>query len=200
MSADPAVTFQLELPYPRPPKALVGNSRAHWRQRSADTAQVRTTVLLLAKQAGIPVSTHLTVELVWAPGDRRRRDADNLWPMLKVCCDALARGPRRDWIGLELVPDDTPEHMTKLTPRIEAPPARGMWLTVTAHGPTAPAVPPRSVVAPRSWRGGSAGTPETAEVNSEPKTGERRHHLDALVRDAMQHRLYESTADPKETR
>jgi crossover junction endodeoxyribonuclease RusA len=129
-----SVRVDLVLPYERPPKALVGNSRAHWRQRSADTQQVRTDVMSLARQAGLHFArgiSHITVELVWAPGDRRRRDADNLWPLLKACCDALARGPRRDWVGLELVPDDTPEHMTKLAPRIQPPPAKGMWLVLT---------------------------------------------------------------------
>lgn len=124
----------LALPYERPPKSLVGNSRHHWRQRSADTLLVRTDVMRLAQAAGLhrygpSVVEHVTVELVWAPGDKRRRDADNLWPLLKACCDALARGPRRDWVGLALVPDDTPEHMTKLAPRIDPPPAaKGMSL------------------------------------------------------------------------
>lgn len=129
---------RLPLPYDRPPKSLAGNSRAHWRQRSADTQQVRSDVMRLAEGAGIHRFgriEHVTVELVWAPGDRRRRDADNLWPLLKACCDALARGPRRDWVGLELVPDDTPEHMTKLAPRIEPPPAKGMWLVLDLDFP-----------------------------------------------------------------
>jgi crossover junction endodeoxyribonuclease RusA len=124
---------KLYLPYGRPPKSLVGNSRAHWRRRSADTQQVRSDVMRLAQNAGLhrlgPIE-HIAVELVWAPGDRRRRDADNLWPLLKASCDALARG-RRDWIGLDLVPDDTPAFMEKLAPRIEPPPAKGMWLLLT---------------------------------------------------------------------
>lgn len=128
-------TYTLALPYEVPPTALRGNSRSHWRARSAITRQVRSDVAVLAKQAGIPVSPHLTVELVWAPGDKRRRDADNLWPLLKVACDALARG-RKDWVGLELVPDDIPEFMTKLAPRI-APPSEASWrglrLLVTTH-------------------------------------------------------------------
>jgi crossover junction endodeoxyribonuclease RusA len=131
---------RLHLPYARPPKSLVGNSRAHWRQRSTDTQQVRTDVMRLAQQAGLHRLgrlEHITAELVWAPGDRRRRDADNLWPLLKVACDALARGPRRDWVGLELVPDDTPEHMTKLAPRIQPPPEKGMWLVLTLDFPKA---------------------------------------------------------------
>jgi len=48
--------------------------------------------------------------------------------------DALGRG-RKDWIGLDLVPDDTKEWMAKLTPAIIDPPARGMWLDVWTYGP-----------------------------------------------------------------
>ena len=127
----------LRLPYERPPKSLVGNSRHHWRQRSKDTLQVRTDVTFLARAAHlhqIDGIRHVTVELVWAPGDRRRRDADNLWPLLKAVADAIARGNRKDWTGLELVPDDTPEHMTKLAPRIDPPPAtKGMYVHIGLH-------------------------------------------------------------------
>jgi crossover junction endodeoxyribonuclease RusA len=133
----PAPTHRLALPYQRPPKGLYANVRAHWRQRAKDTDQVRADVTTIARQAGLhqlgPI-THLVVQLMWAPGDKRRRDEDNLWPLLKVCCDALARGPRRDLVGLDLVPDDTPEHMTKLGPVILPPPAEpGMWLVVDVH-------------------------------------------------------------------
>lgn len=126
--------YRLTLPYDRPPAALTANNRAHWRRRSADTQQVRADVLRLAQVAGmhrilIPI-VHVEAGLVWAPGDRRRRDADNLYPLAKACFDALARGPRGDWVGLDLVPDDTPEWFTKRTPRIEPPPAKGMWLDV----------------------------------------------------------------------
>lgn len=128
-------TYRLDLPYERPPAPLNGNTRAHWRARSAATRQVRADVACLARAAGIPKAEHLTVELLWSPGDRRRRDADNLWPLLKVACDALARG-RKDWVGLELVPDDTPAYMDKRAPVILSPDQcgqRGMWLVVTVR-------------------------------------------------------------------
>lgn len=129
------VSVRLDLPYERPPKALWGNTRKHWRRRSADTKQVRGDVLALATAAGLhrltaPVA-HVAVTLTWAPGDHRRRDEDNLFPLLKACCDALARGPRRDWVGLEIVPDDTRQWMAK-TPQILPPPTpKGMWLDIT---------------------------------------------------------------------
>lgn len=128
--------YVLELPYDRPPKGLQANGGHGNRfSHAADTKRVRAAVTRLATEAAIPQCAHLTVQLEWAPGDRRRRDADNLWPLLKVCCDALAKGPRKDWVGLELVPDDTPQYMTKHAPRIVGPdvtPDRGMWLIVDA--------------------------------------------------------------------
>lgn len=109
---------------------LQGNSRSHWRARSAATKEVIQAVAVLAMAQQIPHGKHIAVTLTWAPGDRRRRDADNLWPLLKVCCDGLARGPRRDLPGLRLVPDDTPEFMTKHAPVIAPPPADGLWLDI----------------------------------------------------------------------
>jgi len=126
----------LPLPYDRPPKGLTANgSHGNYHAKAADTKRVRAAVTRLAAEAGIQPCAHLTVWLYWAPGDRRRRDADNLWPLLKVCCDALAKGPRKDWVGLELVPDDTPQYMTKRSPRILTPDEtteRGLWLIVDA--------------------------------------------------------------------
>jgi crossover junction endodeoxyribonuclease RusA len=129
--------YPLRLPYEAPPKPLTGNYRSrNYKAKAAATRQLRQYVKLLAQAAylhRIQGIQHVTVELVWAPGDNRRRDADNLWPMLKVAADGLARG-RRDWVGLDLVPDDTPQYMEKKAPRIDPPPAeKGMLLHVTPH-------------------------------------------------------------------
>lgn len=127
-------THVLKLPWTRPP--LTANQRHSWPERARLTKEIRETVAWLAKAARIPAGEHLTVKLVWAPGDRRNRDEDNAWPTLKACCDALARGPRRDLVGLDLVPDDSPGYMTKLTPVILPPPEpMGMWLEVTVTTP-----------------------------------------------------------------
>lgn len=124
----------LTLPWGRPLTTLTLNSRAHWAARARDTREVRQTVALLARSARLRPCTHVTVQLRWAPGDNRRRDADNLAPMLKSAADALARG-RSDWVGLDLVQDDIPAYMTKMAPLIVPPPARGMWLDVWTFGP-----------------------------------------------------------------
>lgn len=114
--------------------ALRGNSRnAHYAQRHNATKEVIEAVVDVARRAGlhhIKDATHVKVELVWAPGDHRRADEDNLWHLLKVCCDALARG-RTDLPGLHLVPDDDSRYMLKV-PRIERPPKPpGLRLEVT---------------------------------------------------------------------
>lgn len=129
----PVLKVRLRLPYTQLPAGLSGNSRAHWRVKAQSTRQVRADVTMLARSAGLHrygpgAVEHVTVQLVWAPGDRRRRDADNCWPLLKVAADALARG-RSDLVGIDLVPDDAPEFMEKLQPIILPPPApAAMWL------------------------------------------------------------------------
>lgn len=129
--------YQLDVPMvPRrrggpaePP--LNANDRIHHHVRSQRTRLIREAVLVAARAARIPACEHLSVTLHYAPGDNRRRDADNLVPTLKAACDALARGKRRDWVGLELVPDDTPEYMTKHMPVIHPGPGkRRLWLEV----------------------------------------------------------------------
>jgi crossover junction endodeoxyribonuclease RusA len=127
--------FEVDVPMMRgktgfvPP--LTANNRLHRMVEAQRVRLVRGFVCAKAKAARIPTGRHLTVQLHYAPGDNRRRDSDNLYPTFKAACDALARGPRRDWVGLELVPDDTPEHMTKLAPVIHpGPGVRRLWLTV----------------------------------------------------------------------
>ena len=110
--------------------ALTGNARAgHWGQRASAVTEVIDAVGWITKSAKVPAGSHLTVRLVWAPGDNRHADEDNLWPLQKVIADALARGPRKDLPGLRLVPDDDARWMTKLSPRIDRPPVpAGLWL------------------------------------------------------------------------
>lgn len=112
--------------------ALTGNSRSgHWAQRHAAVKKVIAAVIESARTANVPAGSHITIRLVWSPGDNRHADEDNLWPLQKVLADGLARGPRKDLPGLRLVPDDTAEWMTKLAPRIARPPEPvGLWLEV----------------------------------------------------------------------
>lgn len=122
---------------------LHANQRPNRHSKARAVRHVIWTVATLARAARVQPCEHLVLELVWVPERANRgRDSDNLWPLLKVCADALARGPRKRAAGapgLDLVPDDTPDWMTKLAPRIDAPtpelPA-GLWLLLTAQGPT----------------------------------------------------------------
>lgn len=106
--------------------ALTGNARTgHWAQRAKAVNEVIIAVGWAAKAAQVPTGKHLTVQLVWAPGNNRRADAGNLAGIQKPCVDALAAG------GLHLVPDDTAEWVTELMPRIDRPPVlAGLWLEI----------------------------------------------------------------------
>ena len=108
--------------------------------------EVRTPVRARAQQQGMHRLTgvgHLTFQLHYAPGVRRNIDPPNFYPTLKPCVDALANPARkidprkgsRAWIGLTIVPNDTPEWVTLLDTVILPPPDPGprCWLTVTAH-------------------------------------------------------------------
>lgn len=110
------MTWILELPYERPPKGLSANYRGHWAPKAKSTAQVRALVATLARNAGIPPMGRMQVELVWVVTDNRKRDADNVFPLLKAAADGLAsdRG-----VSAHLVPDDSPEWCVKIAPRIE---------------------------------------------------------------------------------
>lgn len=131
-------TYELEVPLMLHPNGgkLAEPLNANWRlDRWTVASRVRTVreaVVMRAINAKIPQCQHLTVTLHYAPGDNRNRDADNLWPTLKAACDALAKGKRREFVGLDLVPDDTPEFMEKLTPVIHKGKGRiRLWLEVT---------------------------------------------------------------------
>lgn len=140
----PTTVHRIELPfltYPDYPK-LHANLRGNRWEQNRDVQAVRHAVATLARHAQCRPGRHVTVHLAWSPKVQAGQDADNLWPLFKACCDGLARGPRRPTadnkgraIGLDLVPDDSPMHMTKLCPVILPkgdPP--GMWLTVIIHG------------------------------------------------------------------
>lgn len=109
----------IELPWDAPPIKPNGgyaNRYAH----AAKVRGVRQTAGMLARHAGIPRGlTRIRVQLVWYVSDRRRRDTDNLWMLLKSVCDAMTpagkQGQPTDW---PVVEDDTPEFMEKPEPQI----------------------------------------------------------------------------------
>ena len=110
------MSWTLVLPWSKAPYGLSANHRPHWAVKAKETARVRSIVGWLARKQQIPTMKRMQVELVWVVKDRRKRDSDNLLPLLKAVCDGLAsdRGE-----SVHLVPDDDPEHCVKLMPRIE---------------------------------------------------------------------------------
>ncbi|QXW04031.1 hypothetical protein [Rhodococcus globerulus] len=102
------------------------NDRTHWRAKARITAGLRSDTKLLAKSASVPTGlAHATVSLHYQPAANRKRDADNLVPVLKACCDGL--------VDHGLVADDTPDLMQKLMPLIH-PAVKGqpgtLWLEI----------------------------------------------------------------------
>lgn len=117
-----ARSWRVDLPIPPATiRTLSLNSRGHWRQRHRATSEAVTMVRLLTRN--VPLLTTCTVQLHVAFGDRRRRDADNIVGLAKPIYDGLLP---------HVVPDDTPEYMTKPTPIIVPPPTpRGVWIVIT---------------------------------------------------------------------
>lgn len=117
------------LPWELPPLSL--NDRRHWRAHHKERAAAHEAARWAVRAARLG-GPHTLIEacLHYRPTARGRRDQDNLVATAKVVFDTLAGGPH----GENVVPDDTPQYMRKLMPRIE-PAVKGLpgslWLTVS---------------------------------------------------------------------
>ena len=100
----------LNLPLTKP---LSLNSRQHWRVKAAEVATVREAARNLARAAKIPTLERISVELHYAPRDRRRRDSLNLIATLKPAEDGI--------VDAGVIPDDTPEFSVPTMPVIDPP-------------------------------------------------------------------------------
>jgi crossover junction endodeoxyribonuclease RusA len=98
----------IRLPWTTPPLSL--NERTHWARKARTTREVRQITQWLAQSHRIPPRRRIAVRLLYTPRDLRRRDADNLTPVLKAVCDGL--------VDAGVVPDDTPDYMLKVMPEI----------------------------------------------------------------------------------
>lgn len=115
--------YTIAIPLWRNKPPLTANQRLHWRQKADRTKTIRQTVRMRVKQAGIPAAARLTVQLHYAPGDRKRRDAPNLVATSKPAIDGL--------VDAGLVPDDNDTYVTETMPKIH--PGQGkrrLWLTI----------------------------------------------------------------------
>lgn len=115
---------RVDLPWTSPP--LSGNDRGHTRYRSHAVSLTLVQARAAVRNAKVTPVVGAEVTLHYRPKDKRRRDADNLAPMLKECLDALV---------LEgVLPDDSWVHVPRSTNEIHPPEAGKpgeMWLTVT---------------------------------------------------------------------
>lgn len=126
--------IKVSLPWTSPPLSM--NDRGHWASKANKTRATREATMWAAKTARLPRAVHhVTVQLHYRPRDNRRRDTDNLVATLKPICDALAAGTTKN-PGYGIVPDDTPQYMSKPEPIIH-PAEKGqpgsLWLTLTIH-------------------------------------------------------------------
>lgn len=114
--------WTIGLPWLKPPLSL--NDRMHYRTKAQWTRQIRTTAWAEALRHRVPVLARCSVQLWYAPRDRRVRDEDNLMATAKPLYDGL--------VDAGIVPDDGPAFMLKPSPRIVPPDGRPrLWLVVT---------------------------------------------------------------------
>jgi hypothetical protein len=105
------MSWSFDLPYTRPPFGLSANDRPkHWGPKATNTAEVRELVFYLTRTTHVPALEKCRVDVVWVVKDRRRRDTDNLAPLLKAIYDGI--GSDRG-VSARIVEDDAPEFMTK---------------------------------------------------------------------------------------
>jgi len=88
------------------------NGRQHWRVKAKHTKQWREFAAVSSR--GIQQFGTCDVTLTWFVTTTRRRDEDNLYPLLKALCDGL--------VDSGVTADDTPDLMGKAC-RIEPAPA-----------------------------------------------------------------------------
>lgn len=87
------------------------NVRLHWRTKAKHTKQWRQFAAVGG--ALFPVLPACDVTLTWFVIDARKRDEDNLYPLLKALCDGL--------VDAGVVRDDTPDLMGKTCRIVRAP-------------------------------------------------------------------------------
>jgi crossover junction endodeoxyribonuclease RusA len=114
----------IPLPWSKPP--LTGNrTRGNPYARANEVKVAKGEACWAIAQLGLDPLVGANIILHFRPKDKRRRDADGLFPTLKVCLDAL--------VAEGILPDDSWVHVPAATCRIHPPngePA-AMWLELT---------------------------------------------------------------------
>lgn len=121
------MTLIVALPWLTPP--LSGNrTRGNPHARANEVEQAKGEARWAVRAARLPRLAGAEITLCFRVANRRRRDADNLAPTLKVCQDALV---------LEgVLPDDSWVCVPSATCRIVPPSVDGpaMWLAIEPLG------------------------------------------------------------------
>ena len=118
------MTIIMPLSFSKPP--LSANQRfGHWAQKAKIVREVRQEVNVRARGMKLGPFERISVQLVYRPRDKRRRDRGNIMPTHKAALDGL--------VDAGVVPDDNPEFVEEMMPRIDAP-VKGepgcMWLEI----------------------------------------------------------------------
>ena len=106
----------------RPP--LNANKRLNPFAHNRRVQDIKDAIGWRVREVKIPSLEHVTVQLVYQPQNRRRRDPSNLMPTQKAAVDGL--------VLAGVVPDDTPEFVTEEIPAVLDPNCgkSGLWLVV----------------------------------------------------------------------
>jgi crossover junction endodeoxyribonuclease RusA len=114
---------EIDLPLWKGKPPLTLNQRLHHQEKARRTKRIRESVGWQAMAMRLGHARHISVQLHYKTGDRRRRDSDNLVPSMKPAVDAL--------VDAGLVPDDDPLHVTTIMPAIyNGAGPRRLWITV----------------------------------------------------------------------
>lgn len=105
-------SWRLDLPWKTPPLSLNGQRGNHY-ARSRTTKAVRAIAAFKAREAKVPALDRCSIELHYAPRDRRRRDALNLVATLKPIEDGI--------VDAGCVPDDTEQYVLPTVPVLDDP-------------------------------------------------------------------------------
>lgn len=117
-------TWQLKLPYDRPPLSL--NKSMHWAKQRKIERQIMDDVQWLARFAKLPKGLeHVRVELIWQPSIKRTRDTDNPTPTLKKVIDGLVK--------YGLVVDDDVSHVESACLILDVQPGRGQLSAIVTE-------------------------------------------------------------------
>jgi len=97
-------------PWTKAPLSL--NYRLHKMQEANIIKRIRGEMAVRGRE--LPAMGRCRVVLTWVVNDRRRRDEENVVPVLKALCDGL--------VDAGVVVDDVPAFMVKLMPVIRYSP------------------------------------------------------------------------------